>query len=94
MEDQVLAAGNKQMAARMAALRSCVATYLVKTAGSRSEVSTQVESAFVSCATEEASLRDFALSRARNPSEIASALSDYRAAFKQDMVRRLVAAGG
>jgi hypothetical protein len=91
MEEQIVAAGNKDMADRLASLRICVATYLV-TAGRNLEVDTAVEAAFASCASEDESIQDFVKRRIRNAPEGFAVLGDYRAALKQDMVKRILAA--
>ena len=109
MEEQISAAGNKEMAGaygqlersqkslmradRLATLRICVATYLI-TAGKDLEVNTVVEAAFASCASEDASVQDFVRRKTRNSAEGLAVLSDYRAALKQDMIKRIVAARG
>ena len=93
MEEQISAAGNKEMADRLATLRICVATYLI-TAGKDLEVNTVVEAAFASCASEDASVQDFVRRKTRNSAEGLAVLSDYRAALKQDMIKRIVAARG
>jgi len=91
LEEQIAAAGNKDMADRLATLRICVATYLI-TPSSNSEANTVVESAFAACASEDESIQDFVRRKNRNPADGLAVLNDYRAALKQDMVKRIVAA--